>query len=207
MDQVINAVIFDFGNVLVKWDVYALFRRFFPTADAVSSFLMEIGFAEWNACLDAGRPFQEGVRELTAKFPQYTEPIRAYDTFWEESITDVSEETLEIAVELQKAGYELYLLSNFSAEKFPLMKTKYPFLGRIFSDLIISGEYNMIKPDPNIYLLTLKRINRIAAECLFIDDSSANIETARKLGFATILFKSPAQLREELNTILFKTGK
>jgi 2-haloacid dehalogenase len=148
----------------------------------------------------------EGVRELTAKFPQYEQQIKAYDISWEESITELSVEVLETAVELQKSGYELYLLSNFSAEKFPLMKTRYPFLGSLFSDLIISGEHYLIKPDPALYFLTLKRINRTAEECLFIDDSPANINTARKLGFETILFKSPGQLRKEINTILFRTG-
>ncbi|WKZ38134.1 MAG: HAD family phosphatase [Anaerolineales bacterium] len=200
MTSPITAIIFDFGNVLVKWDVHNLYKRFFPDLETVDSFLEEIRFTDWNACQDAGRPFDEGVAELTGRFPQYTELIQAYDTCWEESITEAVDETIGIAQSLKDAGWSLYLLSNFSAEKFILMKDRYNFLG-IFDDLIISGEHKLVKPDPAIYELTLKRINRKARECLFIDDSLPNINTARSLGFHVIQYRFPEQLRADLGKL------
>lgn len=197
MTSLITAIIFDFGNVFVKWDVHALYRRFFPTPEAVDSFLQEVHFAEWNAHQDAGRPFKVGIKELSSKFPQYAEFIQAYDTYWEESITETLDGTIKIAHTLKDAGWALYLLSNFSAEKFPLMQKRYDFL-QLFDDTIISGEHKLIKPDPAIYHLTLKRINREASECLFIDDFLPNIETALRLGFHTIHFQSPEQLEKDL---------
>lgn len=201
MSSSITAIIFDFGNVFVKWDARALFKRYFPTPEAVDSFLQEICFSDWNSHQDAGRSFHEGISELSSRFPQYEEFIKAYDIFWEDSITETCAETIEIASELKKIGYELYLLTNFSAEKFPLMRKRFDFLN-LFDDLIISGEHRLIKPDPAIYHLTLKRINRNAEECLFIDDTLANITTANRLGFNTIHFKSPGQLKHELLNIL-----
>jgi len=183
--------------VLVKWNPHALYNRFFPNPEAVDSFLHEIRFTEWNAHQDAGRPFSEATAELSSAFPQYTEQIQAYDTYWEESLTEVNHGTVEIVRNLKQAGWPLYLLSNFSAEKFPLMIQRYGFLD-LFDDMIISGEHKLIKPDPAIYQLTLKRIKRMASECLFIDDSTPNIETARGLGFRTILFQSPEQLEKDL---------
>ena len=200
MTSLITAIIFDFGNVFVKWDAHALYKRFFPSPQAVDSFLQEIHFAEWNAHQDAGRSFKEGIEELSSEFPQYAELIQAYDTFWEESITETYEGTVEIAYKLKKAGWELYLLSNFSAETFPLMLKRYDFL-QLFDDIIISGEHKVIKPDPAIYHLTLKRIDRKAQECLFIDDSLLNIEIAGKLGFQTIHFQSPEQLEVDLQNM------
>jgi 2-haloacid dehalogenase len=47
--------------------------------------------------------------------------------------------------------------------------------------------------------LTLQRIGRSAYECLMIDDTEANIVTAKKLGFVTIHFNSPEQLRMDLH--------
>jgi len=198
MDSNITAIIFDFGNVLVKWDANNLYKRFFPNPQAVDSFLSEINFAEWNVQQDAGRPFKAGVAELSARFPQYTDLIQAYDTHWIESITDVIDGTVEIVRKLKKAGWPLYLLSNFSAEKYQLMQQRYDFL-QLFDDTIISGEHKLVKPDAAIFHLTLNRIRRNANECLFIDDSPPNIETARKLGFHTILFESPEQLEKDLN--------
>lgn len=206
MTSSITSIIFDFGNVLVKWDAHALYGRFFPTPEAVDSFLQEIHFSEWNACQDAGRSFREGVAELSSQFPQYAEYIRAYDTYWEDSVTGTYTGTIEIAVKLKNAGYELYLLSNFSVEKFALMRKRYDFLN-LFNDMIISGEHKLIKPDPAIYHFTLSRINRKAEECLFIDDSLANINTARNLGFNTIHFHSPEQLKQDLKNILGENRK
>jgi 2-haloacid dehalogenase len=201
MSYPINAIIFDFGNVFVRWDPHGVYRRFFPTPEAVDSFLKEIRFMEWNARQDAGRSFKDGIAELSMQFPQHTELIQAYHTYWQESITETLEGTIEIAQRLKSAGWDLYLLSNFSAETFPLMQKRYDFL-KLFDDMIISGEHKLIKPDPAIYQLTLNRINRDAQECLFIDDSLANIETARKMGFHTIHFQSPEQLYKELEFYL-----
>ena len=203
MESPITTIIFDFGNVFVNWDARNLYKRFFPTLEAVDSFLEEIHFAEWNAHQDAGRPFKEGVNELSKQFPQYAELIQAYDTHWMDSITETLHETIQIARNLKQYGWPLYMLSNFSAEKFALMKKQHDFL-EIFDDTIISGEHKAIKPERTIFEIALKRINRQAGECLFIDDSSANIETARKMGFITIQYYSPAQLRRDLNQLSIK---
>ena len=201
MTSSITAVIFDFGNVFVKWDIHALYDRFFSSPEAVDAFLEEVRFFEWNTQLDAGTSFHDGVAKLSLQYPHYAEYIKAYDTYWEESITDTYSGTVELASELKKSGHELYLLSNFSAEKFPIMRERYGFLN-LFTDMVISGEHGLIKPDPAIFNLTLKRINRNAAECLFIDDSPANINTAQSLGFKTILFQSSEQLKHDIQIIL-----
>jgi 2-haloacid dehalogenase len=201
MNTSITAIIFDFGNVLVKWDIHALYKRFFPDPQAVDSFLREINFPEWNARQDAGRPFKEGVKVLCTQFPQYAELIQAYDTDWDKSVTGTIDGTVNIVRSLKEAGWPLYILSNFSAEKFPLMQQRYGFL-QLFDDMIISGEHRMIKPDPAIFELTLNRIKRTASECLFIDDSLTNIETAHRLGFHTIHFQSPQQLEMSLKQSL-----
>lgn len=205
MTYPITAIIFDFGNVFVKWDPHGVYKRFFPSPEAVDSFLKEIRFMEWNALQDAGRSFKDGIADLSMQFPQYAGLIQAYDTYWEESITEVLFGTIEIARNLKSAGWDLYLLSNFSAETFPLMQKRYEFL-QLFDQMIISGEHKLIKPDPAIYQLTLQKIKREAHECLFIDDSPSNIEAARKLGFHTIHFKSPEQLDVELKNLLKQNG-
>lgn len=203
MKHPITAIIFDFGNVFVKWDPHGVYKRFFPTPEAVDSFLEEIHFMEWNAHQDAGRPFKDGVIELSAQFPQYAELIEAYHVYWEDSITEILYGTIEIARKLKSAGWNIYLLSNFSTETFPLMQKRHDFI-QLFDDTIISGDYKLVKPDPAIYQLALNRINRKAHECLFIDDSLPNIESAQRLGFHTIQFHSPEQLEKELTKILGK---
>ena len=197
MTSPITAIIFDFGNVFVKWDPHGVYRRFFSTPEVVDSFLKEIHFNEWNALQDAGRPFKDGVAALSKDFPQYAELIQAYETYWEDSITETIQGTIDILHELKADGWPLYLLSNFSSETFPLMLKRYDFL-QLFDDLIISGDVQLIKPDPAIFEFTLKKIQREARECLFIDDSPANISIADQMGFQTIQFFSPQQLTNDL---------
>ena len=203
MTNQISAIIFDLGNVLLGWDVRRLYNRLLPDPTTVDRFLEEIRFAEWNAKQDAGRSFQEGVTELSNEFPHYAELIQAYDTHWEESLTGVYHETVEIVRSLKQADWKLYLLSNFSTEKYELIKHDHEFLD-LFDDQIISGEHKTVKPDRAIFDITLKRINRDPWECLFIDDSLANIETANNMGFQTIHFQSPPLLSESLKKLSIK---
>lgn len=203
MDSPITAILFDFGNVFVNWDARNLYKRFFPNLEAVDSFLKEIHFAEWNAHQDAGRPFKEGIAELSNQFPHYADLIQAFDAHWEESLGQTLHENIEVAKNLKQADWPLYLLSNFSAEKFEIVRRQHDFL-TIFDDMIISGEHNLIKPDAAIFEFALNRIKREAKECLFIDDSLPNIETARKMNFITIHYQSPAQLKRDLYQLSIK---
>jgi len=120
--------------------------------------------------------------------------IKAYDERYEESISGPIWPTVQILRELKDAGYSLYGLSNWPGEKWRAVSPKFEFF-TWFDDIVISGEVKLAKPDPAIFLLLLERIGRPASECLLIDDSIHNIETARQLGFHTIQFESPEQLR------------
>lgn len=203
MTHKISAIIFDLGNVLIGWDVYRLYDRLLPNRATVDRFLEQTRFMEWNAKQDAGRSFREGVADLSSQFPHYAELIQAYDTHWEESLTPPYEGTVQIVRDLKKAGWSLYLLSNFSVEKFEIVKNRYKFFDH-FDDMIISGEHKTVKPEPAIFEITLNRIGRAAEECIFIDDSLPNIETAHALGFHAIHFTSPTQLKVELANLAIK---
>ena len=201
MTTTIQAILFDFGNVLLEWNPRHVYRRYFPNNEAaMEQFLHEVSFMDWNAQQDKGRPFAEGVAELSKQFPQYSELIRAYQDHWKDSIGDSIAGTVEILKRLKQAGYSLYGLSNWSAETFPHVREKYAFFD-LLDEIIISGDVGSIKPEPEIFDLALRRIGRPAYECVFIDDALANIEQARKMGFATIHFQSPKQLEKELHRL------
>jgi 2-haloacid dehalogenase len=160
-------------------------------------FLQEVSFMEWNAQQDKGRSFQEGVAVLSEQFPHYSDLIQAYHDNWKESIGDALPNTVDILERLKKAGYAVYGLSNWSAETFPHVRHRHDFFN-LLDDMVISGEVGSIKPEPLIFEILLEKIGRPAYECLFIDDSLANIQQAKKMGFVTIHFLSPGQLEKEL---------
>jgi 2-haloacid dehalogenase len=194
----IHAIIFDFGNVLIEWDPRRLFNKYFNNnTAAIDRFLAEINFHDWNLAQDKGYPFAQAVEDLSARFPQYAHLIRAYDEEWEKSINGLIPGTIEILYKLKAAGYRLYGLTNWSAEKFSLVRHKYAVFD-LFEDILVSGEIKLIKPDPAIFSLLLQKIHRQADECLLVDDSSQNINMAQKMGFVVHLFSSPTRLKEEL---------
>lgn len=193
----ITTIVFDFGGVLIQWDPRNLYRRFFASSGEMERFLAEVKFAEWNSMQDRGRPFVEGVAELAARFPQHEYLIRAYHEHWEESVGEPILGTIEILRKLKALHYPVYGLSNWSGETFPLIRARHRFF-ELLDDYLISGNARVTKPDPAIFGMLLDKIARKAEECIFIDDSLANVEAARALGFVCIHFRSPAQLEERL---------
>ena len=194
----LKVIIFDFGNVLLEWNPRYVYQRYFPNdPEGMERFLQEVNFMEWNLLQDKGRPFTEGVAVLSREFPHYSHLIQAYQDHWIDSLGESLPGTVEILKELKQAGYRVYGLSNWSAETFPRALEKHDFFN-LLDDFVISGEVGHVKPHPEIFQIMLDRIGRPANECLFIDDALANIEQAQKLGFATVHFQSPEQLRSRL---------
>jgi 2-haloacid dehalogenase len=194
----ITTIIFDFGNVVIGWDPRGVYRPLLNNDDAaIEEFFTEVGFSDWNLEQDRGRSWKEAVSVLASQFPHRRDLIRAYHENWEQSITGPIDGTVKILYRLRDAGYELVGLTNWSAEKFLLTRPKHEFF-KVFDHIVVSGEVGLVKPDPAIFELALQRVGRRPEQCLFIDDSAANVAAAAALGFHTIQFHSPAELEREL---------
>lgn len=193
------ALVFDVGGVLLDWNPRHLYRKFFNgDHEGMEQFLREINFNEWNLRQDEGRSFSEAVAILTAQHPDRAELIEAYHSRWEETISGTIEGSVEILAELRRKDCPLYALSNFSIEKFQLVQNRYSFF-TWFDHILLSAQVQLAKPDPRIFQVLLEQIERESHECLLVDDSDPNIAAARKLGFDTVHFQSPEQLKKELN--------
>jgi putative hydrolase of the HAD superfamily len=57
------------------------------------------------------------------------------------------------------------------------------------------------KPEPTIFKVALEVTQRKAERCIFIDDRPLNLESPRKLGFHTIHFQNPDQLKSDLGKL------
>jgi 2-haloacid dehalogenase len=89
-------------------------------------------------------------------------------------------------------------LSNWSAEKFPIARSRYPFL-EWFETIVISGEVGMVKPNPRIYEHLLAQTGFEPRTTVFIDDSKDNVAAAAELGMTAIEYRGPAELRVRLH--------
>lgn len=61
-------------------------------------------------------------------------------------------------------------------------------------EIYFSHELNMRKPDREIYEEVLKRSNNKAEDCLFLDDTQHNLDTAEQIGIRTMHITHPDQI-------------
>jgi len=193
-----RAVVFDVGCVLIQWDVYALYRKLLPNDAAITAFIDEVDLFAHNLEFDRGRPFADGVRELSAAFPHHAALIRAFDERWEETVTGPIQGTVDILEALKQDGVPLYAITNFASEKWALTGKRFPFLVSSFIDVVVSGDEGTIKPDREIFERLLQRNALSAENCLFIDDTEKNVAGAKAVGMDGVQFTSPQQLRYDL---------
>lgn len=185
----IACVVFDIGNVLIRWDPRNVYRRMGYTDAATSSIMAETGLGEINhRVLDVGAPFGATLAKLADRFPQHAEFILAFDTRWADMVGGAVDDSVVALRDLRRAGYPVYGLSNFSREKFDVVRVMFPFLDE-FDHLVVSADVGMVKPDAEIFELLIERTGLEPARALFIDDSADNIAAAKRIGFDTVLFK------------------
>ena len=192
-----TTVVFDLGNVLVRWNPRLLYEQLIPDAGELERFFSTVITHDWIRDQDAGRTFADGIALLTAQFPHYRNEIRAFWERWEEMVPGPIEETVEILAELRRRQIPLYALTNWSHETFPIARPRFPFF-EWFAGIVVSGDVQLVKPDARIYRHLLDAHGLRAEDCVFIDDSPANVAGAEAVGIAALHFRSPERLRQDL---------
>jgi len=193
-----DSILFDLGGVLIDWNPRYLYRPLFGADEAaMEDFLARVCPPEWNLEMDAGRPFAEAVAERQRLFPEHAERIALWHSGWPQMLRDEIPETVELLATLRSRGRRLLALTNWSAETFPIARSRFAFL-EWFEDIVVSGEVRLAKPDRSIFELTIRRTGIDPTHTLYIDDSAHNIATAHVMGFHTHHFVTPAGVRAQL---------
>ncbi|MEP6784801.1 MAG: HAD family phosphatase [Sphingomonadales bacterium] len=194
----VRAVVFDVGNVLIEWDVRHLYRNLIPDGAEREAFLANVATLDWHAQHDAGRPFAETSAELIAAHPQEAAWIAAWGNRWLETIPGPIAGMPEIIADLVARDVPLYAITNFSGEFWKPFVAREAALFAPFCDIIVSGDEKLVKPDPAIYRLALRRFGLQDGEGVFIDDSLPNVVGAEENGFVGHHFADAATLRADL---------
>ncbi|WP_417620675.1 HAD family hydrolase [Parasphingorhabdus sp.] len=196
----IDTVVFDIGNVLYRWDLRCLFEKLIDDPEELDWFLDHVVTPEWHFQHDAGRSFADMVRERSRQFPQYASLIKAYSERFPESIPGPVEGVHEIVHALMQRAVPIFGISNFGAESWAQFRPLAPIFDQ-FSDIVISGEEKLMKPDRAIFELALKRFDRCADQCIFIDDRMDNVAASEAVGFAGHHFTDAKALERELRAL------
>lgn len=197
----IDTVVFDLGGVLIDWNPRYLYRKIFGTdTEKMEAFLATVCNTQWNEFQDRGRPWEEAITEATTQHPEHQANIRAYYDRWPEMLGEAISGTVRILEELRASGVRLLALTNWSAETFHYATDRYSFLEH-FEGILVSGRERLMKPEPEIFQLLTRRYHLTPERTAFIDDSQRNVDAAKQLGFESLLFRTPDELRDALRTL------
>jgi len=198
MSSTIHTIIFDLGAVLIDWNPRYVYRTIFDNEEKTDWFLQHICTGDWNEQQDAGYSIEQATKELVAKHPEWEKEITAFYGRWPEMLGGPIHETVEIFRTLkQNKELKFYVLTNWSAETFPIALERYDFL-QWFDGIVVSGVEKTRKPFAEFFQILINRYHINPEEAVLIDDNLRNIKGAEAVGLHGIHFLDPAQLKTSL---------
>jgi putative hydrolase of the HAD superfamily len=193
----IKNIVFDLGNVLMKYDPKAYLQSLGYSMEEVTE-LMKLIFngVEWKLA-DQGLLSNQQLTDIyLLKAPQYSFDIRYIMQNWKDIIT-MMDESKRFFQDVLDKGYQVYLLSNYPEYGFKEMWDNNPILSNAHGS-VISYQVKMTKPSKEIFLYLLEKYDLNPEETVFFDDLLENINGARKAGIHGIRFKSVSQAKKDL---------
>ena len=190
-------VVFDIGNVLVRWDRRNLYRKVFDDEARMERFLATALGMDFVSHTDLGRGLRRRGRRPGQGFPEFAKELRMFHERWIETLGEPIEENVALLRRLRASGKPVFALSNFAHETFALAERKHAFPKRLRRPRHLgpcrrrqAGRGHLRDP---------VRARRAAAdELLFVDNSLANVRASEALGMKAIHYRPGVDLESEL---------
>lgn len=196
----INAVIFDFGNVICRFDNKSVLRRIADDTGRSVGELEEVVYQaselrdNYERGIVSSDEFLARIAALCGLRMSRAEFIRAYT----DKFTPIPE-TYHLIRSLKRT-YKLGLLSNTSAWDFEYGITTTEVFP-LFDAVTVSFQVHALKPEKEIYLDVLAKLDVQPRECVYIDDIEKYVEAARGLGMNAVQYRSPQELVRSLKDL------
>ena len=184
-------IIFDLGNVLVKLNPEGCIGAFkaIGMGELVDSNPQSEGMklmSKLGVGMMTTEAFCDAARKLTGADVTNEEIIAAANKM----LVEIPDEKKERLLQLKKAGYRLFLLSNTIDVHWDYcVEHLFPYLNHgvedYFEYCFLSQRMHLAKPNACIYEEVIRQANIHPDETLFIDDLKENCEAAEKLGIHT----------------------
>lgn len=195
----LDTVVFDLGNVIVRWDPYGPFEGLMARSE-IEAVFRAIDFFAVNHAQDAGRSWAEGRAVVAGRHPDLAWVLDRYLSHFHLAVPGPVPGTAEVIARLRAAGVRLLGLTNFSAETYPLALPAAPAIG-LLEDVLVSGEVGLAKPDPAIFHLLVERFGLEPGRTLFVDDGAANVAAAVACGLRGLVFTDAPTLVRDLHDL------
>ena len=201
MYENVKNVIFDVGSVLIGYNWHRVIKNFgyehvkafeagYKMLDDVMWNNMDRGDVSFNELVDYYKNCYSDEIEMIDYFFEHKDEMAVYRPYLYKKIE-----------ELFEAGYNIYILSNYSDVLFESHTKEIPFLDKVHGK-VISYSVNSVKPEPKIYDELLSQYDLDPAECLFFDDRKANIEAGEKFGIEGVIVNSEDDILLAIDELL-----
>ena len=184
-------VIFDLGGVVFTWEPEKIIARVFDDP-AVRALVRSKIFnhADWDQ-LDRGTLlYPEASLRAAARTGLPGSAIAQLFKQVPLSLVGLPE-TVDLLRRLKSKGHRLFYLSNMHTASIDYLDRAYTFW-EVFEGGVISCRVQLIKPEPEIYAYLVTQYGLKKTQTIFIDDLTANLEPAKKMGIQTIQFRKSA---------------
>ena len=195
----VRNVVMDLGGVMLEWNPDLVLTAFQSEPALRQKLRASIFGPEWRQ-FDRGHLSEaQLVDQLELRSGQTRTRLLEIVAAVRESLLE-KPETVKLVRALQRAGLDIYCLSNMPGPMYEHLRRRHTFWD-VFRGVVVSAEIQLMKPEPEIYLHLLKRFGLVAQECVFIDDMQANVDAAKAVGLHAIRFHSAAQCEQELDEL------
>lgn len=178
----IKTIIFDFGDVFINLDKEGALKLALEKFEITE---LDEEFQSINALYEQGLISTDEFLDFYAdNFPRLNKD--ELKSIWNFILRDFPEHRLKFIKQLAKDNnHQLILLSNTNELHIDYIKKNVSFyedFKNCFDQFYLSHEINLRKPNADIFNFVLSENNLKAEECLFIDDTLENTQTAEQIG-------------------------
>ncbi|ANQ21850.1 HAD family hydrolase [Vibrio natriegens] len=199
----IKNVVFDIGNVVVRWAPLEIVRLTFGNIDSAEEKVKSI--FQSDTWLDLNKGI---ISESEAKL-QYQQLLGFSELDCERLFYYVKQTqiliygSVELIRRVKAAGYRVFALTDNVHEIVSYLKETYAFWN-LFEGAAVSAELGLLKPQSEIYQSLLTQYELKASETVFIDDMPYNVEGAKTVGMAAIQFENARECEADLKSLGLK---
>lgn len=183
----IKNIVFDFGNVIIKWNVDDILRNYATNNEELEKLKKEIFQSEEWDKLDRGSLSAEQAEKIFENRLPSELKCKAKEIMnsWFEKV-EFHKEVCEFIKSLKDRGYKVYGLSNTTVQFYEYIRDLE--IGKYFDGFLISAVEKMMKPDEEIYYRLFEKFELKPDECFFLDDTEKNIVASKKCGMQGMVF-------------------
>ena len=188
----IKNVVFDVGNVIVRWAPLEIIRLTFGDMNALEARAQSIFQTETWTDLNKGLITEAEAKMIYQNSLGLT-TLECERLFYYVKQTQILLfGTVDLIERLKASGYKVYALTDNVHEIVAYLQASYSFWS-LFDGATVSADVGVLKPQPEIYQTLLKQYDIQASETVFIDDMPHNVEGAQAVGISAIQFENAGQ--------------